>query len=100
MPEKDRHAVTEQWFSVHLPGRAPLTWSLFERETIQVLKATKHGRKLRLGSLTGNRFAIRLRNVTDVDDVMRRCELVRQGFLIISVSSVLVTMGNLTKGPP
>ncbi|WP_271273027.1 tRNA pseudouridine(13) synthase TruD [Aliamphritea hakodatensis] len=77
--KKDRHAVTEQWFSVHLPGRAPLTWSLFERDTIQVLKATKHGRKLRLGSLTGNRFAIRLRNVTDVADVMRRCELVRQG---------------------
>ncbi len=77
--KKDRHAVTEQWFSVHLPGRAPLTWSLFERDTIQVLKATKHGRKLRLGSLTGNRFAIRLRNVSDVSEVLDRCKLVRQG---------------------
>ena len=77
--KKDRHAITEQWFSVHLPGRAPLTWSLFERDTIQVLQATKHGRKLRLGSLTGNRFSIRLRNVTDVEDVLRRCELVRNG---------------------
>ncbi|WP_261843707.1 tRNA pseudouridine(13) synthase TruD [Aliamphritea ceti] len=77
--KKDRHAITEQWFSVHMPGRSPLTWSLFGGDSIQVLKATKHGRKLRLGSLTGNRFAIRLRNVTDADAVIQRCELVRQG---------------------
>ena len=45
--KKDRHAVTEQWFSVHLPGkRKLLNWSMFGGDTIQVLKQNKH-RKLR-----------------------------------------------------
>ena len=77
--KKDRHAVTEQWFSVHLPGRSPLTWSLFETETIKVLKAVKHTRKLRLGSLTGNRFQIRLRQVTKPQEVVQRVAEVRAG---------------------
>ncbi|SEQ95764.1 tRNA pseudouridine13 synthase [Amphritea atlantica] len=77
--KKDRHAVTEQWFSVHLPGRAPLTWSLFETETIKVLKAVKHTRKLRLGSLNGNRFEIRLRQVSEPAELLRRAEQIRAG---------------------
>lgn len=77
--KKDRHAVTEQWFSVHLPGRSPLTWSLFETDTIKVLKAVKHTRKLRLGSLNGNRFQIRLRQVTDGADLERRLGLIENG---------------------
>ncbi len=77
--KKDRHAVTEQWFSVHLPGRSPLTWSLFETDTIKVLKAVKHTRKLRLGSLNGNRFQIRLRQVTDPAALLSRVEQIRAG---------------------
>lgn len=77
--KKDRHAVTEQWFSVHLPGRAPLSWSLFETDSIKVLQTVKHTRKLRLGSLTGNRFVIRLREVTDPADLQRRVEKIRHG---------------------
>lgn len=77
--KKDRHAVTEQWFSVHLPGRSPLTWSLFETDTIKVLKAVKHTRKLRLGSLTGNRFQIRLRQVSEPQELIQRAELIRAG---------------------
>lgn len=77
--KKDRHAVTEQWFSVHLPGRSPLTWSLFETDTIKVLKAVKHTRKLRLGSLNGNRFQIRLRQVTEPAALLSRAEQIRAG---------------------
>lgn len=77
--KKDRHAVTEQWFSVHLPGRSPLTWSLFETDTIKVLKAVKHTRKLRLGSLTGNRFVLRLRQVTDAAALQDRVRLLADG---------------------
>ncbi|MDO6562623.1 tRNA pseudouridine(13) synthase TruD [Amphritea sp. 1_MG-2023] len=77
--KKDRHAITEQWFSVHLPGRAPLTWSLFETETIKVLKAVKHTRKLRLGSLNGNRFQIRLRQVTEADALLQKVDAIRAG---------------------
>lgn len=64
--KKDRHAVTEQWFSVHLPGnRHSLNWSLFGGDSIQVLRAERHSRKLRLGALEGNRFVLRLREVSD-----------------------------------
>ena len=64
--KKDRHAVTEQWFSVHLPGnRRSLNWDLFGGDSIQVLRAERHARKLRLGALEGNRFELRLREVSD-----------------------------------
>ena len=97
--KKDRHAVTEQWFSVHLPGRSPLTWSLFETDTIKVLKAVKHTRKLRLGSLTGNRFVIRLRGVTDEAELEQRLDMIRQGVPnYFGEQRFGHHYGNLTKG--
>lgn len=77
--KKDRHAVTEQWFSIALPPHRQMNWALFGGDTIEVLKAVRHPRKLRLGSLKGNRFGLRLRDVTDSDDLARRIELVRAG---------------------
>ena len=60
---KDRHAVTRQRFSVHLPKRvAPDTASL-QSEDIRVLDATWHNRKLPRGALAGNRFVLMLREV-------------------------------------
>ncbi len=77
--KKDRHAVTEQWFSVRLPIGRTLNWSLFGGETIEVLKTERHSRKLRLGALSGNRFVIRLRDVTEPDALAARVEQVRTG---------------------
>jgi len=57
---KDRHALTTQWFSVHLPGRAEPDWSGFACDEYRVLAAGRHTRKLRRGALAGNRFVIRL----------------------------------------
>lgn len=60
---KDRHAVTRQRFSVHLPGRdAPDTASL-EGEGLRVLSSARHSRKLPRGALAGNRFELLLREV-------------------------------------
>lgn len=61
---KDRHAVTEQWFSVHLPGRADPDWSSVNNDEYQVLEHTRHSRKLRRGALTGNAFAIVVRELS------------------------------------
>lgn len=77
--KKDRHAVTEQWFSVRLPIGRTLNWSLFEGDTIEVLKTERHSRKLRLGALSGNRFVIRLRQVTHPDALVARVEQARRG---------------------
>jgi len=60
---KDRHAVTEQWFSVHLPGQPDPDWSVINSETLTLVRQTRHQRKLRRGALTGNAFRIRMRAV-------------------------------------
>lgn len=60
---KDRHAVTKQWFSVYIPkGESPDFTSLVHDE-FEVLKQTRHVKKLRRGDLIGNTFEIVLRNV-------------------------------------
>ena len=46
---KDRHAVTRQAFSVHLPGRDGPDWSALAIDGMRVLSATRHGRKLKRG---------------------------------------------------
>jgi len=62
---KDRHAVTEQWFSVWLPGRGDPDWSAFASDMdvagVEILEVHRHSSKLRRGDLTGNRFVITLR---------------------------------------
>lgn len=61
---KDRHAVTTQWFSVPR-DRAPLErWLEVIGEGYRVLTAAAHARKLPRGALAGNRFSLRVREVT------------------------------------
>ncbi len=59
---KDRHARTTQWFSVWLPGKSDPDWTELNCETIKVLQATRHSKKLKRGSLAGNQFNIRIRD--------------------------------------
>lgn len=60
---KDRHAVTEQWFSVHLPGRSDPDWQTLDSGSITLLHSTRHTRKLRRGALLGNAFRLRVRGL-------------------------------------
>jgi tRNA pseudouridine13 synthase len=62
---KDRNAVTEQWFSVQLPGQEPLDWQQLNNEEFQVLKVIRRQKKLKLGLHEANQFKIRLRDVVD-----------------------------------
>lgn len=59
---KDRHAVTEQWFSLQLPGQADPDWSGFAEPGVEILRTARHSRKLKRGGLRGNRFEIRVRD--------------------------------------
>jgi len=59
---KDRHAVTTQWFSVWMPGKADLDWTAFETDTIKVLHSVRHARKLKRGVLAGNTFKLTIRD--------------------------------------
>ena len=75
---KDRHAVTRQWFSVHLPGRDSPDWSSLRASGYRVLQSFRHHRKLRRGALRGNQFCIRLRNIEGrVEAVISRARWVR-----------------------
>ncbi len=58
---KDRHAVTRQWFSLHMPGQASPEPTALESEGLKVLRVTRNTRKLRRGIHLGNRFTVRLR---------------------------------------
>lgn len=60
---KDRHAISRQWFSVHLPGTKQLLPPPgLESESIRILRLTRSTKKLRLGALRGNRFEIVIRD--------------------------------------
>ena len=59
---KDKHAVTRQWFSLHLPGQPSPEPGELEDDGLRILKISRNSRKLRRGSHDGNRFSIRLRD--------------------------------------
>lgn len=60
---KDRHAVTDQWFGAHLPGGVGIPELPDLPEGVEVLRAARHGRKLRTGMLHGNHFDLTLREL-------------------------------------
>ena len=74
---KDRHAVTRQRFSVHLPGRESPDPALLETPDLRILHSERHNRKLPRGALAGNRFALVLREVEgDRADIQTRLEAI------------------------
>lgn len=58
---KDRHAVTTQWFSLHLPGRPEPDFEALPSDEFAILETARHSRKLRRGALRGNRFRLVVR---------------------------------------
>ncbi|MEZ9196615.1 tRNA pseudouridine(13) synthase TruD [Shewanella sp. 10N.286.54.B9] len=72
--QKDKNAVTEQWFGVRIPGKETPDWQKMNSDQLTLLSASRHGKKLRIGALAGNRFTLVLRNVSEVEDVVARLE--------------------------
>lgn len=60
---KDRHAVSRQHASVHLPGKHEDDFGSLPDERVAVLWTDRHTNKLRTGHLEGNRFNLRIRDV-------------------------------------
>lgn len=60
---KDRHAVTRQRFSVHLPKRVAPELTALESAEMRIIKNEWHAKKLPRGALAGNRFELTLRDV-------------------------------------
>lgn len=77
---KDRFAVTEQWFGVHVPGKQAYDLNDLIIEGVEVLSYARHNKKLRTGALTGNRFELILREVTELNALQERWQtIVKQG---------------------
>jgi tRNA pseudouridine13 synthase len=77
---KDRFAVTEQWFGVHVPGKQEYNLDELNIEGVEVLSYKRHNKKLRTGALTGNHFELILREVTAIKALTIRWQkIVEQG---------------------
>ena len=76
---KDRHAITRQWFSVHLPGKDDVDFSSLENDGIKILQSLRHDKKLKRGTLSGNKFTLRIRDLTGSTDKMnQRLHIIKQ----------------------
>lgn len=60
---KDRHALTRQWLSVHLPKGDLDQAALWHGGQWRIARAVKARRKIRRGGLRGNRFLITVRGL-------------------------------------
>lgn len=61
---KDRNAVAVQHFSLWLGKHAQPDWAAHQHVEFRILEVARHRRKLRIGSLKGNRFRIVLRDLS------------------------------------
>lgn len=78
---KDYQAVTEQWFSVWMPGVTDPDWSALNSDQITLLEHSRHDRKLRLATHNANQFKIRVRDINgDRDKLEERWQnLIQHG---------------------
>jgi tRNA pseudouridine13 synthase len=67
---KDRHAVTIQRFSVHLPKKVAPDIAALASDEMRVLGHAWHAKKLPRGALAGNRFVLTLREVQGERDAI------------------------------
>ncbi len=75
---KDRHAVTRQWFSVPAGEAGPEVFRDARIDAVQILDCRLHHRKLKRGTLDGNRFQLLIRDFDgDAADIEQRLERVR-----------------------
>lgn len=77
--QKDRHAVTEQWFGIRIPGKETPVWENLGLDGVTVLESHRHNKKLRTGALSGNRFKLTIRNVTQIAELESRLEKIKLG---------------------
>jgi len=63
--KKDRHSISTQWFSLHLPGKE-VDLSLLDNSAFKIIRSIRHHKKLRIGSVLENEFEITLRELTSI----------------------------------
>lgn len=75
---KDRHAVTRQWFSLPCGESSLELVSGADIEGVKILDSRQHTRKLKRGTLEGNRFELVIRRFEgDVEETVFRLDQVQ-----------------------
>ena len=64
---KDKHAITRQRFTVHLPKRVAPDVATLDGDGLRVIGHAWHARKLPRGGLAGNAFTLTLRELRGAD---------------------------------
>ncbi len=76
---KDRHAVTRQWFSVPVSDDTRKNFEHIGIEGVALLESQLHTRKLKRGTLDGNRFQLKIRELRgDSDQIHQRLEQIKK----------------------
>ena len=74
---KDRNAVTEQWFGVHVGNKPEPDWKALNSDKLKVLECHRNDRKLKRGVLKGNQFYLRVTQLEgDIDAAKERYETI------------------------
>ncbi len=78
---KDRHGITRQWFSVHIPGQDN-PQQIEGDDEFSVLRIERNNKKLKQGSVKANQFEINLRRLSgDKSAIEKHLEFIkRNGF--------------------
>ncbi|MCW2258062.1 tRNA pseudouridine13 synthase [Providencia alcalifaciens] len=75
---KDRHAVTEQWFCLQMPGKETPDFSAWQLDGCRVIATTRQKRKLRIGALKGNQFELTIRDISAPEDIEPRLQQIAE----------------------
>lgn len=75
---KDRQSLATQWISIHAPGKTIEGIDKLEGPGWRVIESTRHHKKLRAGFLTGNQFKIKLRDVSNLQDLIQRIARIKE----------------------
>lgn len=62
---KDKHATTTQYISIDAKHEQKL--KKFKNKDIEILETFKHDKPIKMGDLKGNRFKIKLREITNIE---------------------------------
>ncbi|XKM13955.1 tRNA pseudouridine(13) synthase TruD [Orbaceae bacterium ac157xtp] len=74
---KDRNAVTQQWFGLHIPGKITPDFSQFKLDNCEVLSFKRHSKKLRIGNLKGNLFKLVIREIDKKQEVENKLSQIK-----------------------
>lgn len=69
---KDRYGITQQTFSVQLPGVSSPELLTLETEQLKVISAIRNSKKLRRGALKGNKFSLVIRELKSDQPLVKR----------------------------